>query len=280
VLAFEHFGYTPFIRVGLWPKRLLVYRKWLEVIQPRNRGREAKVGAPFIASVSYKAANGDGIEILSVGRQFTIHGFHHEAGQPYRWVGEANPLADRPRDAPLVTQKQVDAFLAAVNEIMPLTSPGTGRAGNGGNTPRHINADGLIDDGRENFLRDCIWAAAHEIENSLTAQAVAGRGWELFEERAWNGDARYSLEKQAMEKARLLIRRINDGRVELGGSKVAAKPTYTSNGVRPIDDKRSKLRARFCEQIGTAHRRGIRTLVALHLTVGSPSIGVASLKCA
>ena len=38
-LAFEHLGLTPFISVGLWPKRLLVYRKWLEVIQPRNAAK-------------------------------------------------------------------------------------------------------------------------------------------------------------------------------------------------------------------------------------------------
>jgi len=116
--------------------------------------------------------------------------------------------------------------------------------------------------------------------DALTAQAVAGRGWQLFDAGAWNGDAKYSFDKQAMEKARLLIRRINGGRVELGGSTAAATPTYVTHGVKPIADKRAKLRARFCEQISTAHRRhrGIRTVIALHLTVGAPRIGVPRLK--
>ena len=199
-----------------------------EVIQPRNGGREAKVCAPVIASVSYKASgNGDGIEIFSVGKQFVVHGFHYEADQPYRWIGECNPLEDTPLSAPLVTQEQVDAFLAAVREIMPFASA-TGRAGNGGDAARHINADGLIDDGRESFLRDCIWRAASEIDGgdaALTAQAVAGRGWELFEERAWNGDGKYSFEKHALSKAQLLLRRVNDGRVKLNAVPEAS-PTY------------------------------------------------------
>ena len=62
---------------------------------------------------------------------------------------------------------------------------------------------------------------------------MAGRGWELFEERAWNGDGKYSFDKQAMQKARATIRRINDGRVELGGSTAAAKPTYTTTASGP-----------------------------------------------
>ena len=178
---------------------------------------------------------------MSAGRQFTIHGFHYEAGQPYQWIGEANPLDDTPREAPLVSQKQ---------------------------RPR-----------REDMH------AAHEIEeqgDALTAQAVAGRGWELFDAGAWNGDAKYSFDKQAMQKARLLLRRLNDGRVELGGSTAAATPTYDDNGVRSTTGKRDKLRARFYAQISTAHRRhrGIRTVVALHLTVGAPRIGVPRLKCA
>ena len=281
-LAFEHLGPTPFIRVGLWPKRLLVYRKRKDAAH--NDGRGVQTSSSAVHSVSFKAANGDGIEILSDGKQFTIYGMHREAGRPYCWPGECNPLDDTPAAAPLVHQEQVDAFLAAVNEIIPLTSA-TGRAGNGGDAARHVNADGLIDDGRESFLRDCIYRAAHEIEEqgeALTAQAVAGRGWELFDKRAWNNDAKYSFDKQAMQKARLLLRRLGDGRTELGGSTATTPPTYDGNGVKPIDDKRGKLRARFYEQISTAHRRhrGIRTVVALHLIVGAPRIGVPRLKCA
>jgi hypothetical protein len=185
-LAFEYLDATPFVRVGLWPKRLLVYRK-----QPGT-----------IRSVCFRAASGsgDGIEMLSDGKQFTIHGMHKEAGRPYYWAGECNPLDDTPAAAPLVTQAQADAFLAAVNEIMPLTSPSNGRGGNGGDAGRHVNDDGLIDDGRESFLRDCIYRAAVELEEQgdvLTAQVLAERGWELFEESAWIGERILKGEKPA-----------------------------------------------------------------------------------
>ena len=212
-LAFEYLGITPFIRVGQWPKRLLVYRKRRDRFEAYDRGKRVRLSSSAVRSVAFKAANGsgDGIEILSSGKQFVIDGFHYKAGQPYRWVGEASPLEDRPRDAPLTTQEQVDAFLAAVEKIMPLTSATSRRGGNGGNAARHVNTAGLVDDGRESCLRDCIWAAAHEIEeegDALTAAAVADWGWKLFEERAWNGDGKYSRDKQAMEKARGLIRRL------------------------------------------------------------------------
>jgi hypothetical protein len=285
-LAFEHLGETPFIRVGRWPKRLLVYRKRKEVIEARNGGRAAAISSPVIKSVSFKAANGsgDGGEILSAGRQFVIHGIHPNTGLPYHWIGEASPLDDTPKDAPLVVQQQVDAFLDAVREIMPLVHAGSGRAGNGGDSERHVNADGLIDDGRESYLRDCIWRAAHEIDetgDALTAQAIAGRGWELFDERAWNGDDKYRRDKQAMEKARLLIRRLGDGRVKLGGVTTPAAPSFCN--VKPDIDERDQVHTLCRSYIGTvhAHRRGlIIVLSSPGLVVGSPIIGVPDIRAA
>ena len=228
-------------------KTLLVYRKHPEVIQARDGGRSARVGTPrpFVPSASFKAASGsgDGIEILSVGKQFVVHGMHVEAGQPYRWIGECNPLEDTTASAPLVSQEQVDAFLAAVRRDHAAHDVGGGAAGNGGDAARHVNADGLIDDGRENFLRDCIWRAANEIDGgdtALTGPAVASRGWELFEERAWNGDGKYSYEKHALSKAQLLLRRVNDGRVKLNAVPEAS-PTHAVDG--GDDGVRSKLRA-------------------------------------
>jgi hypothetical protein len=210
-----------------------------------------------------------------------IRGMHPDTGQPYQWIGEANPLDDTPKAAPLVTQEQIDAFLAAVHEIMPLVRAGSG--GNGGDAARHVNADGLVDDGRESFLRDCIWIAAHDIDGPLTAQAVAGRGWELFEERAWNGDAKYSFDKQAMVKARLLIRRLNDGRIELGGKTSPAPPTHldTKSNAAPSIGERDQVHAIYRGYLGIAHayRAGILVmLTAPSLIVGSPVIGMPSMK--
>jgi Bifunctional DNA primase/polymerase, N-terminal len=253
-LAFEYFGITPFIRVGQWPKRLLVYQKRRDVLEAYDRGHRVRLSSSAVRSVAFKAANGsgDGIEILSSGKQFVINGFHCKAGRAYCWVGEAGPLEETPDAAPLVRQGQVDEFITAVEKIMPLAT--SGRAGNGGDAARHINTDGLIDDGRESCLRDCLWQAAHEIEeqgDALTAAAVADRGWELFEERAWKGDGKYHHDKQAVEKARGLIRRLNEGRVKLGGIITAAAPTHS---VRPSSGKRDALRARFQNLINAAHR--------------------------
>src|SRR5262245_2745357 len=124
-LACAHLGHTDFIRVGKAPKRLLVYRQRL-FYQPESRIFEAAV-----RSVSFKSetGNGDGLEILSNGKQFTAYGIHPDTGLPYQWIGECNPLDDTPSDAPLVNQEQVDSFIDAVREIMPLVAPsGTGKA--------------------------------------------------------------------------------------------------------------------------------------------------------
>jgi hypothetical protein len=57
VLAFEHLGETPFIRVGRRPKRLLVYRKRPDVIEALDRGL-VRVRTSSITSIAFKAANG------------------------------------------------------------------------------------------------------------------------------------------------------------------------------------------------------------------------------
>jgi hypothetical protein len=246
ILAFEHLGDTPFIRVGLWPKRLLVYRKRRDVIESLNK--RYRVTASAISSASYKAenGNGDGVEILSTGRQFVIHGFHSGAGQPYRWVGDANPLEDTPEQAPLVTQERIDAFLAAVRAIMPFAVAKGGGAVT--DSERHINADGLIDDGRESFLRDCIYRAGAEIsatDGALTVQAVAARGWELFKERAWLDDGEWRFE-EALGKARLLLRRLNDGRIGFGDLRRAV-PHFPEHAADPAAAERDELRRSFTD---------------------------------
>jgi hypothetical protein len=205
-LAFQHLGATDFIRVGRAPKRLLVYRQL-----PGS-----------ITSVSYKsaAANGDGVEILSKGKNFVAFGLHPETGSSYTWIGDANPAEDTPADAPLVTQEQVDTFLDAVHAAMPFVGANGTRRPNVADAQPAVNADGLIIDGRENFLRDCIYRAANEIYangDPLTPQAVVARGWDLFVARAWLGDGKWR-EKDALAKARMLVRRVNSGRIKLTGN--------------------------------------------------------------
>ena len=205
-LAFQHLGATDFIRVGRTPKRLLVYRQ-----VPGS-----------ITSVSYKSAvgNGDGVEILSKGKNFVAFGLHPETGCSYTWIGDANPAEDTPADAPLVTQEQVDLFLDAVHAVMPFAGANGTGCPNSADAQRALNAQGLITDGRENFLRDCIYRAANEIYANghvLTPQVVGARGWELFVARAWLADVKWR-EKHALAKARALVRHINAGRIKLSGN--------------------------------------------------------------
>ena len=223
-LAFEHLGITPFIRIGRAPKCLLIYR-------------QTKPGAVCSQSVKAASGNGDGVEILSARKQFTAFGIHNETGKPYRWVGESNPLNDMPSSAPLTDQEHVGAFLRAVAEVMPF-----GSSGSGADAARHTTAEGLIDDGRENLLRDCIWQAAHEINaagNPLTAAAVAALGWDRFTSRAWLEDGKYR-ERHARTKAQSLIRLINSGRVKLDAS-AHAVPTYALVEPEAVEAARHKL---------------------------------------
>ena len=203
-VAFNSFGYTPFVRIGREPKRLLVYRQHFPSSVP-------------IRSESFRFADDSGlIEILSAGKQFIAFGMHPETGLPYRWISDANPLEDTPAEAPLVTQEQVDAFLQAVREkIAPFAVGLYGKTHP--DAPRVYDAQGLVTDGRESLLRDCIFQAAHEIHrvgDALTAKTVACRGWELFAERAITTDGKWT-EKDALPKASAIVRKIRDGRLNL-----------------------------------------------------------------
>jgi hypothetical protein len=155
-------------------------------------------------------------------------------------------LEDTPEQAPLVTQERIDAFLAAVRAIMPFA---VAKGGGAVTDPeRHINADGLIEDGRESFLRDCVYRAGAEIHaaaGALTVQAVAARGWELFKERAWLGDGKWR-HQGALDKARLLLRRLNDGRIGFGGLRRAV-PHFREHAADPAAVERDELRRSFTD---------------------------------
>jgi hypothetical protein len=204
-VAFDKLGYTPFVRVGRAPKLLLVYRQ--------------KPGS--ITSTKRYAAcgNGDLVEILGNGKQFIAFGIHPDTHQPYTWIGEASPLESGPSEAPLVDQGDVDAFLNAVHEVMPLGTPDRrGKTGKSGDDqPLVYNGQGLVTDGRERLMRGCVFEAAHDIWNAnepLETRALADRAWMLFIGRAWLEDEQWSL-GDAIEHARWTIRRINNGTISL-----------------------------------------------------------------
>ena len=95
-LAREMLGDTPATRIGMWPKRLLVYR----------------TDKPF-AGIKKQP-----IEILGHGQQFVAEGIHPETGQPYYWIGDS--LVDmHASDLPIVTEEQCRAFLEAAYDMIP-----------------------------------------------------------------------------------------------------------------------------------------------------------------
>jgi hypothetical protein len=228
-LAFQHLGVTPFIRIGRAPKSLLVYR----------------CASSGIRSESYIAASGTGdrIDILAAGRNFVAYGIHPETRKPYQWVGPANPLEDTPADAPLVTQGHVDAFLDAAHQIMPFAraAGGTGRPTASG-PHRVVGPDGKITDGRESLLRDAIWRAAHDIAATgrpLTAELLAEVGWDFFAAAADLEDGKWS-RRDALIKARTLVRRINNGTVKLKLPAPVA-PSYSGSATRSAESGRQAL---------------------------------------
>lgn len=98
-LAFQHLGVTPLRRSGRRPA--LIYR--------RDPGQPMRS-----ASHAFEAGSGM-IEVLGDGKSLTIYGAHHSTGDYFRWPGVDQPALVRPEVAPLVTAKQLRAFLDAVD---------------------------------------------------------------------------------------------------------------------------------------------------------------------
>src|SRR4051794_20872032 len=89
-------GETEALRIGLAPKRLLVYR----------------AEAPFAGFKRHP------IEVLARGQQFVAFAIHPETGQPYQWPLES--LADIDASTlPEVTEEKCRAFVAAAFELIP-----------------------------------------------------------------------------------------------------------------------------------------------------------------
>ena len=124
-LAREMLGDTPLVRIGLPPKRLLVYR----------------------AEVPFPKRSRKPVEILGRGSQFVARSIHPDTGQPYTWPEEQPEDVDVSR-LPLVTQEQCLAFLDAAYDLVPMElrpqnrhRQRTRRGGHGRRSPRHPRRD-------------------------------------------------------------------------------------------------------------------------------------------
>ena len=136
------------MRVGRWPKRLLVYR---------TAAPFAKLAVP-------------GFEILGAGQQFVAFGLHPDTGQPYHW-----PLGETPLDLPFeelteVTRERCAELLAEVTALLPSPSgrggsrrggAGGGGGGTGGAGPTR-DAEGRVIDGRDGWLSAIAYHAVQD----------------------------------------------------------------------------------------------------------------------
>jgi hypothetical protein len=191
-LARERFGDTPLRRVGKAPKRLLVYR------------------AHHAPAVHHSRV---GLDIIGNLHQFVAFAIHPDTGRPYEW-GEHTPL-DVPASAlPEVSDEQVIAFL----EVCGLPDAGAG-GGDGGGQPIAVDpATNLVVDGRERWLRDCVYSAAnHDPEGG--PERWANEAWQHFKNTTdlVTRPSRELTHAAALQKARYAARRIRSGRLGLKG---------------------------------------------------------------
>jgi len=164
-IAAQMLGETPLRRVGNWPKIALVYR---HAPDDEVRGRSPKFATYDGAGNVIKGDQG--LEIISSGQAMTFYGKHHRTGRYFHWL-EGPPHVLGPEKAPLVTSKQIDDFLDAVDSIRPFHRATTFETSaiewewdenakihvprvkaSGAATNWVENEEGIVVDGRENYL--------------------------------------------------------------------------------------------------------------------------------
>lgn len=164
-LAIHRLGDT-LIRIGQWPKRLLLYR----TATPAPKRSVGKV------------------ELLGLGQQFVAFGMHPDAGRPYDWPGGDTPLDVPLSDLPLVDDAGVNAFLSEASALLPEPAiiPGARRSSGASarQTPGPVrDTAGAVIDGRDGWLSGIAFHAVHdalEAEWRLAIDAIAARVWTRF----------------------------------------------------------------------------------------------------
>ncbi|MBF0341801.1 MAG: PriCT-2 domain-containing protein [Magnetococcales bacterium] len=95
-LAFGMLGETPAIRIGQYPKRMLVYR----TVMP------------------FKGIKAHPLEMLCQGQQFVAYAIHPGTGRPYEWP--VRSLADLTlAELPTITEAQAHAFIEQALVMLP-----------------------------------------------------------------------------------------------------------------------------------------------------------------
>ena len=154
------------MRVGKWPKRLLLYR----------------------TKQLFPKMSVQGVEVLGAGQQFVAFGIHPETGHPYHWPDGETPLEIPFEKLPLVDAAACEQLLAEVSALLPppagvSTSPRRrGLAGSGAVAPVR-DADGRVADGRDAWLSRIAFHAVSDAvarREPLDQATLATAVWERF----------------------------------------------------------------------------------------------------
>lgn len=199
-LADDILGYTPFRRVGRFPRIVLVYRqagaataKADDLIRTKRRHFEAVDGeSPGM------------LEILADGSPVTFFGLHHKTGKYFVWV-DKSPHFHGPEIAPLVSREQLDEFILAVHALRAFSLKAEGQAlaetwtfdpeagmqvpTQLGNATEWVEEDGKVVDGREKLLFQIAAATVRANENAARnagpgRQNICALVERVFNERA------------------------------------------------------------------------------------------------
>ncbi|WP_272011129.1 bifunctional DNA primase/polymerase [Roseovarius sp. ZX-A-9] len=258
-LAMERFGET-LVRVGRWPKHLLLYR----------------TDTPF---TKMKAGQ---VEILGLGQQFVAFGLHPGTGRQYSWPLGETPLEVPLSDLPVIDQTAAAAFLAEIgptdHQLNASSGAGRRRKAAGSGDPVR-DAQGRITDGRDAWLSQI---AFHAVQDVLEAGDVpdvnqlAVQVWQRFAgssdlSRPKQDGARAYDFSDAARKVQDKLRLARDGRLPPRDT-TTQEPEYEAPTLS-VEDGRAQLAAllhTFCEQVQVWHQGGGDRLPALGIraTVG------------
>lgn len=203
--ALSRFG-TTLVRVGAWPKRLLLFR----------------TDEPFA-----KLKRGC-VEVLGLGQQFVAFGGHPDTGRPYTWPMGETPLEVPLGELPPVTRASIDAFLAGIDDrpmwprvqaLAPLNHKRPTKQAGSGEIVR--DPGGKVIDGRDAWLSSiayhAVWDASeqdHAHDQTVLAHQVYERfaaSTDLSRPRG-AGSGRYDL-RQASRKVGDKLRLLAQGRL-------------------------------------------------------------------
>lgn len=270
-LAIRRLGEAP-MRVGLWPKRLLLYRT--ETPQAKM-----SVGA---------------IEVLGLGQQFVAFGQHPETGAPYYWPEGETPLDLPLPDLPRVDAAGLEAFLAEAAALLPEPAAAAGRRKPAGAPVAPIpgplrDGSGRVIDGRDGWLSSIAFHAIHDVLDAgetPDADRITGRVWARFETTAdiararKDGSAAYGW-SDARRKVDDKLRLLRDGRLPDRDRIDAGEAVEDPGPLLPVAEARVALDdaiAGACEAIrlwhagrgaGPVPQIGIRATVGLGKSVAA-----------